>query len=325
MTTASYPKMTFGEVTQWLTQNGDNKSVNSYYRGIKLDNPSHRRDAEAILTALVKLRQRDETKIANTAHKNAFNTLEADIVDFCSHALMSTRSDIKHSANKEVYLKFQALRGAIDSVYPYFLTYNLTTQVSLRYLFRAGLMAQGAPCSTGLLKLKNKNFRLNTFDSSKPIFEQLVINKLIKLEGIWSNSVTALSRNHRLEFGFSEQPRLVRIEVQVADALNSEILQTLGINGQTLQDYVQFYQKQFDTQLEAAVANKKPIYSADAFLKSVVLQEERDIRNNLQKAATVHAFNALVDDPQSLKDKIMGLSDEAKRQLLKLVDVNLFK
>ena len=325
MTTQSYNQLTFGEVVNWLLQNGDNKAASSHYRGIKLDNPSHRRDAEAILTAFVKLRQRDESKITNPAHKAAFNDLEASIVDFCSHAFAAHRSGIKHSLNRDVYRKFQELVSLIRNAYRHFFSYyELTTQVRIKDLYSAGLMVAGAPSASALIKLKTKNFSLKELDKTKSIFEQLVTNKLIKMECIWSNSVTALSRNQRMEFSFAGNPCLVRIEVQAADNLTHDILKACGVTQQEVQDYAQKYQKQFNAYLDSAKAAKKPVYSAVDFFKSVVYNEERDIREKLQQAASEHAFNALMEDPEILQ-KFKKLSWEAKNQLMKLMDGSLFK
>lgn len=325
MATQSYNQLTFGEVVNWLLQNGDNKAASSHYRGIKLDNSSHRRDAEAILTAFVKLRQRDESKITNPAHKAAFNDLEASIVDFCSHAFAAPRSGIKHSLNRDVYRKFQELISLIRNVYRHFFSYyDLTTQVRIKDLYSAGLMAAGAPCASALIKLKSKNFSLKELDKTKPIFEQLVTNKLIQMECIWSNSVTALSRNQRIEFGFAGNPCLVRIEVQAADNLTYDILKACGVTQQEVQDYAQKYQKQFNAHLESAKDAKKPVYSAEAFFKSVVYNEDRDVREKTHQAATEHAFNALIEDPKILQ-KFKTLSADAKKQLVKIMDGNLFK
>ena len=322
----SYSKLPFTGVMSWLVQNGDNKAL-QYYQGIRFDNSSHRRDADSILTALVKLRQRDESRMFSD--KDYLQNLEDKIVEFCSMAVSAPRTGITHARNDLLNKKFKALKAAIKEAEVVFRQYGLDCQVRIRDLEKAGLLQEGKPSSAGLIRLRNRNFAAAVMDPMQSTFKQLMVSKLIGVKCIWSSEVATKvvkvsETNRRFSFEFKERPHLIGISVTSNFENCSDLLKVMGMSNVDLEKHIEYYQKKFSGYLLKADEQKNRIYNADHYFNSIVIEEETVIHNKAKNLAVEKAVeNLLMSESGAIKDKILSLGDDAKKQMLNLLGIKI--
>lgn len=322
----SYSKLPLTGVVSWLIQNGDNKAL-QYYQGIRFYNSSHRRDADSILTALVKLRQRDESIMFSD--KDYLQKLEDNIVEFCSMAVAAPRSDIRHGKNDLLNKKFKALKAAIKEAEVVFRQYGFDCQVRIRDLEKAGLLQDGKPSKAGLIRLRNRNFAAAVMDPMQSTFKQLMVSKLIGVKCIWSSEVATNgakpSETHRrFSFEFKERPHLIGISVTSNFEKCPDLLKVTGMSKEDLENHIEYYQKKFSDYLLKVNEQKNRIYNAEHYFNSIVIEEETVIHNKAKSLAVEKAVeNLLMSDSGAIKDKILSLGEDAKKQVLTLLGIKV--